>query len=288
MTTPRSLTIFALLFFVAGAAMAQMPRQRANQDGPIDEIFWSPSLIVSSSVANIPKGELDFTIKHVFGVATNGPEDLFGLDAAANIRFGLDFGITDRFSVGFGRSRFDKLYDFRTKLNVLRQTKDGRIPLELAVQGNAGILTLENGFDMADRMSYSASLMLARKFGDKLSLQVAPICSHFNTVFIERDTAGNILEEENDHLAVSIGGTLFLNERVGLVVEYIPVFGARSDGTTDILSVGVDIETGGHVFQLFFTTSQSMTEQHVVARNRDDFINGDIRFGFNVHRVFSF
>ena len=269
-------------------AAAQMPRQRANPGGPVDEVFWAPRIVHLTSVTNLEKNNLDFNIKHSFGVVTNGVEDLFGLDAAANIRFGLDYGITDWLSVGIGRSRFDKLYDGRFKLNAVRQTKDGKIPLEVAFTGNAAILTLKNGYDTMDRLSYMGGVILARKFSERISLQVTPMFTHFNTVTIERDINDQVVEEINDIVALGVAGRVVLTERVALLIEYIPVLGDRNDQTEDAISVSFDIETGGHVFQLFFTSSQSMTEQHVVARNRDDFLGGDIRFGFNVHRVFSF
>ena len=266
---------------------AQMPRQRANPGGPVDEVFWAPEVVHLASVTNLEKNNLDFNIKHTFGVLTNGVEDLFGLDAAANIRFGLDYGITDWLSIGVGRSRFDKLYDGRFKLNALRQKKDGSIPLELAFTGNAAIMTVKNGFEAVDKLSYMGGVILARKFSERISLQVTPMFTHFNTVTIERDINNEVVEEINDIVALGIAGRVVLTERVALLVEYIPVLGDRNDQTEDALSVSFDIETGGHVFQLFFTTSQGMTEQHVISRNRDDFLNGDIRFGFNVHRVFS-
>ena len=280
------LVLLLAIWFTPDAA-AQMPRQRANPTGPVDEVFWAPRVIHLASVSNLEKNNLNFGIKHSFGVVTNGVEDLFGLDAAANIRFGLDYGITDWLSVGMGRSRFDKLYDGRFKLNALRQRKDGSIPLELAFTGNAAILTVKNGYEVMDRLSYMGGVILARKFSDRISLQVTPMFTHFNTVTIERDINNQIVEEINDVIAIGVAGRVVLSQRVALLLEYIPVLGDRNDQTEDAISVGFDIETGGHVFQLFFTTSQSMTEQHVVARNRDDFLSGDIRFGFNVHRVFS-
>ena len=280
--------ILTLVLMPALDLAAQMPRQRANPTGPVDEVFWAPRIVHLTSVSNLEKNNLDFNIKHSFGVVTNGVEDLFGLDAAANIRFGLDYGITDWLSVGIGRSRFDKLYDGRFKVNALRQRKDGSIPLELAFTGNAAILTVKNGYELADRLSYMGGVILARKFSERISLQVTPMFTHFNTVTIERDVNNQIVEEINDIVAIGVAGRVVLSQRVALLLEYIPVLGDRNDQTEDAISVSFDIETGGHVFQLFFTTSQSMTEQHVVARNRDDFLNGDIRFGFNVHRVFSF
>ncbi len=273
--------------FTSQVLYAQMPRERANPGGAVEGIFWAPNLILTPSVYNLPEGNLNVTIMHSFGIATNGVETLFGLDDAANIRFGVDYGITDRLSVGIGRSRFDKLYDLRLKAKVLRQTKDDRIPLAVAVTGDVGVMTLENGFDVADRLNYFASLLLARKFTERISLQIMPMFSHFNTVFIEQGTGGVILEDENNHFAIGLGGRFVLNNRLALLVEYLPVIGERSDGTTDAFSVALNIETGGHVFQLFFTTSQWLTAQHVIARNADSFFDGDFRFGFNVNRVFA-
>lgn len=264
-----------------------MPRERADPGGPVDEVFWAPSVILTSSVTNLPGGNLNVTIMHAFGIATDGVETLFGLDGAANIRFGVDYGVFDRLSVGIGRSRFDKLYDARFKANLLRQTKDGRIPVEVALKGSVGIMTLRNGFDFADRLNYFASLLVARKVTDRLSVQVAPMFSHFNTVFIERGAGGEVVEERNDHIALGLAGRYVLSPRFALLAEYLPVLGARSDGTTDVISLSLDIETGGHVFQLFFTSSSWLTEQHALARNADDFLAGDFRFGFNVNRVFS-
>ena len=278
-------TLSILLFLGAAPLHAQMPRERVDPGGPVEEIFWAPNVVLGSSVYTMPQGNLNVTIMHAFGIVTNGPEDLFGLDGAANIRFGADYGLHDRLSIGVGRSRFDKLYDFRFKAKLLRQMKDDTPPVDVALKGDVGIMTVENGFDIADRLNYFASLMIARKFGERISLQVTPMVSHFNTVFIER-SGGRILEEENTHFALGLAGRFVLSRRLAVQVEYLPVLGARSDGTTNALSVGLDIETGGHVFQLFFTTSQWLTEQHVIARNTEAFFEGDFRFGFNVNRVF--
>ncbi len=283
----RNLTVPALALCLSAGAVAQMPRDRADPGGPVDEVFWAPTVILTSSVTNLPQGNLNVTILHAFGIATDGVETLFGLDGSANIRFGIDYGVFDRLSVGIGRSRFDKLYDARFKANLLRQTKDDRIPVEVALKGDVGITTLANGFAFADRLSYFASLLVARKVTDRLSLQVSPMVSHFNTVFIERGAGDEILEEENDHIAVGLAGRFVLSRRVAILAEYLPVLGNRSDGTADVFSVGLDLETGGHVFQLFFTSSQWLTEQHALACNADDFFAGDFRFGFNVNRVFS-
>lgn len=270
-------SLACLLLFLGNTLHAQIPRERVNPGAPVEAVFWAPNVILASSVYNLPQGNLNVTIMHAFGIVTSGADNLFGLDDAANIRFGVDYGVFDRLSIGVGRSRFDKLYDIRFKANLLRQTSDDRMPIEVALKGDMGIMTQKNGFGFVDRLSYFAALMVARKFSERISLQVTPMYSHFNTVAIE---------EENGHVALGLAGRFVLSRRLALIVEYLPVFGSRSDGTTDALSVGFNIDTGGHVFQLFFTTSQWLTEQHVVARNADNFFAGDFRLGFNVNRVF--
>ena len=270
---------------VAGAS-AQMPRVRAIDKLPAEEIFWAPTIINTASVTNLDRRNLNFTIMHVFGIATNGVTDLFGLDGAANIRFGLDYGVTDWLSVGVGRSRYDKLVDGRFKLNVLKQRRGGS-PLAIAVRASGGIATVKNGLDAVGKMNYLASALIARKIGRRVSLQLTPMYSHFNTVFRSLDANDSIINERNDHVAVSVGARLLITQQVALTAEFTPVIGDRSDGTTDAMAIGVDLETGGHVFQLFLTTSQWLTEQHMIARNFDDAFDGDIRLGFNVNRVFA-
>ncbi len=280
------LLILVLILLVPFDSTAQMERKRANPGAPIDDIFWAPTIIATSSVTNIPSGNLNVTIHHVFGRVSSGVEALWGLDDAANIRFGFDYGVTDWLSLGVGRSRFDKVYDFRFKASVLRQSRDGKMPVSLSIGADAGINTVENGFDLIDRLNYFSTVMVARKFSKRISLQAAPMYAHFNTVVIEYDAEGNRINQENGHLAIGLVAGYVLSQRYALLVEYIPVIGDRSDGTKNSFSVGLDIDTGGHVFQVFFTTSQWMTGQHTIARNTDDFFSGDFRLGFNVNRAF--
>jgi hypothetical protein len=198
----------------------------------------------------------------------------------------MDVGLTDDLSVGVGRSRFDKVYDGRLKWNVVRQSRDGRIPVGLALGVGAGITTLKNGFSLGDRMNYHATVMLARKWNEALSLQIAPVLSHFNVVYRDLDRFGDVVEERNTHVALGLGGRYALTPRVSVAVEYLPVQGSRSDATEDNLSVSLHLDTGGHVFQLFFTSTDWLTLQHAVARNTTRFLDGDFRWGFIVNRVF--
>lgn len=285
--TMSAMLLIAVFSMATGfQASAQMPRERAEPSGPVIETFWAPAVVFLPSAMNLPEGNLNFTIHHVFGIATEGPEDLFGLDAAANIRFGLDYGITDRWSVGAGRSRYDKVFDARTKLALLRQARDDSMPVTLSIAGNVGVTTLENGFEFADRLTYFAAAIIARKVTDDLSVQITPMISHFNAVYKQQAADDSIILERHDHVALGLAARYVLNNYVSVSAEYLPVIGDRSDQTTDTFSAAVNIETGGHVFQLFLTTSQWITPQYTVARNTDAFLDGDFRFGFNVNRVF--
>lgn len=270
-------TLF-LLLLNASIAFGQMTRERVNTGGPVEETFWAPNLIGMSTVQHIGPGNLNVNIMHNFGILTDEPvKDFLGFDDQANVRIGLDFGITDTWSVGVGRTTFDKVYDFRSKLTVLRQTKDNRIPVSLGIKGDIGIKTLEDGSDFSDRLNFFSSLMISRRFVDKISLQVTPMYAHFNTV-----RAG----ERNDHIAIGLGGEYRVSERFALIAEYYPVIGDRSINTQNAFGLGINIETGGHVFQLFIESTRWHTEQYIISRNDLNFFEGDFRFGFNINRLF--
>lgn len=287
--TQRTVPVLLLIvmFVPVTTANAQLERQLADPGGAVDELFWAPSIVTLPTVTNVYPGNLNFTIHHSFGLVSGGVEELFGLDGAANIRFGFDYGVTENLSIGVGRERFDKVYDGRAKWNVFHQTTDGRIPFELAVAGDVGVTTLKNGLSFTDRLNYGAALLIARKVNDAVSIQVSPLVSHFNVVYRDLDRFGNPVERQNTHVAIGIGARWKVRARMALSVEYVPVVGARSDNTSDALSVGVDLNTFGHVFQMFFTSTQWMTMQHSAARNHDQFWDGDFRFGFMVNRVFN-
>lgn len=280
--SPRiySYICFALLFFVIGSdAFAQMERKRVRQDRPVEDIFFAPKVIGFNTVENLDKQTLHSMIMHSFGPVSDGGQEFFGLDSYANIRLSLDYGITDRLSVGIARQRLDKVVDLHYKYNLLQQKQDDSIPVSIAWAGNAGVTTEDYnlGFDFVNRLSYFQQLMIARKFSERFSAQISPVYAHFNTVFDD---------ELNDHMGVSLAGKLKLTDRSYFTFEYTPIFTEKGPEQENPISFGFDIITGGHVFQLFFTTSQGLNESYVLGRNTDDFWAGDIRFGFNVNRVF--
>ena len=249
--------------------------------------FKTNRVINLHSIESTAPGVLDFKISHRFNPINNGFYDLFGLDGA-NIRLGWDYGLTRALTLGFGRSSFEKTYDVYGKLKLLRQSKGKKsMPITASLLSTMAINTLK--WENPDRQNYFSSrlyytwqLIIGRKFSEGFSLQMCPTLVHRNLVATR--------QEKNDVYALACAGRLKLSKRMALTAEYIYLLPNRVAG--DIkpsLSIGVDIETGGHVFQLHFSNSRSMIEKGFVAENTGSWTNGiqGIHFGFNVSRVFT-
>lgn len=273
------ITILSILFQLSMVCMvqAQMERERADVNPAVDA-FWTPTLITQATTEHIPARNLNVTIMHSFGIATsNVIRDFFGFDNVQNVRLGLDVGLTDRWSMGIGRSSQLNVVDIRTKYALLQQDKAGTKPVSISLKGNLGIITQENRRPLEDDLSTFGSVVISRKFNDTFSLMAAPMYAHFNRF----DTAGS-----SDLFSVGLGSSIRLSNRFALTAEYYPVIGDRIEGTKNAFSLGLNIQTGGHVFQLFFTSTEWHLEQYVLANNDNQFWAGDFRFGFNVNRIF--
>lgn len=251
--------------------------------------FKTTRLVTGHSIENTGKGVLDFRVNHRFGAMNAGSSTFFGLDDA-NTRIGFDYGITDWLMVGFGRNSFMKEYDGFTKVKILRQTEGKGMPVTLSYMGAMSIQSLPapilppgQEYHFSNRMYYVNQLLVARKFNKWLSVQLMPTHIHYNLV---PTTA-----EPNDLIAMGIGGRLKLSNRVTLNAEYYyRVPGTEQLGYHNVLSLGVDIETGGHVFQLMLSNSRAMTERSLIGQTPGEWAfnkNGDIHLGFNISRVFT-
>lgn len=251
----------------------------------VNASFKTNRVINLHSLENTAGGVLDVKISHRFGMLNGGAYELFGLDNAT-IRIGADYGITNRLTVGLGRSSYEKTYDGFLKYKLLRQSRGARkMPITVAVLATTAIKSIkwsnparENYF--SSRMYYTYQLILGRKFSDGFSLQLSPTVVHRNLVATSQET--------NDVYALAAATRVKLTKRLAINIEYIHVFPNQlASGYKNSLSVGLDIETGGHVFQLHFTNSTSMIEKGFVTENTGDWTKGGIHFGFNVSRVFT-
>lgn len=245
--------------------------------------FKASRIINGQSVETVGRNNLNFMISHRFDRLNRGFDDFFGLDAATN-RLGLEYGINDRLMVGLGRSSFQKMYDLFTKYKLIRQRSGAaNTPLSVTLFTGYGLRTIKTtpALSGSERSSYTAQILLARKFSEEFSLQLSPTLIHRNNPDILRDT--------RTVFATGIGGRMKLTKRTSLNGEYNYVFPNQIDDTyTNNLSFSFDLETGGHVFQLLFTNSFGMTERQFITETTGKWGNGDIHFGFNISRTFSF
>jgi len=252
--------------------------------------FKATRVINGHSLENVAHGVLDFRIGHRFGFVNGGVNEFFGLDGAT-VRLGLDYGVTDRLMIGIGRSSFQKTLDGLVKYKFLKQCDAGcEMPITLAVVAASSMTTLQQTalpwYDplredfFSHRLGYSFQLIVGRKFSENFSLQLNPGVVHRNLV--------PTVDDPNDVFHISGAARMKLTKRIALNTEYFYVL---PDQLPDIyrnsFSLGFDIETGGHVFQLHFTNSTGMFERGFITETTGDWGNGDIHFGFNISRVFT-
>ena len=251
--------------------------------------FKSSRVINMHSVEKVGPGALEFRISHRFGEIKDGWRELFGIDNAS-VRFGLDYGINDYIMIGIGRSTYQKIYDAYTKVSILRQSTGKRkMPISLLYFGSIGVQSTEWANEDRDnqfkhRISYVHQLIIGRKFSPGFSFQLVPSVVHHNLVTYTADA--------NTIPALGAGTRIKISKRVAINAEYFWRFPVKDnapnlDGFKDSFSIGVDIETGGHVFQLQFTNSRAMVEKGFITETNADWFDGGILFGFNITREFT-
>ncbi len=249
----------------------------------VEATFKGTRILNGHSVETRRKNNLDFLISHRFGKINGGAYELFGLDQS-NVRIGFDYGVMDRFNIGIGRNSFEKTFDGYLKYRLLRQsTGANAMPVSVTLFTSGSIKTLkedlfEDMIGFNDRLAYANQILIAQKINANISLQLMPTYVHFNTIKPDQDN--------NDIYALGAGGRFKLTQRISVNAEYYHQFNRLQQGTTNAIGIGFDIETGGHVFQLHFTNSQSMVEKGFIAEVNNDFFAGDIHFGFNISRTF--
>ncbi|MCX7638222.1 MAG: DUF5777 family beta-barrel protein [Cyclobacteriaceae bacterium] len=266
--------------------LAELDREKNDDPGYIIATFKGSRIINGQSVETRRKGELEFIFSHRFGLINEGAFTLWGLDQSVT-RLGLEYGITDRLGVGIGRTSVDRTFDGYFRYKVLRQSKS--FPFTLTTLGSVYYRTSPRNSEIPvplraeDRLAYAWQLLIARKFNSRLSLQVNPVFVHRNTV--------DQTYENNDDFALGFAGRFKITRSVSVVAEYFKRLNARPNVPPDYLrydaiGFGVDIETGGHVFQLLLTNTLGMFERYTITETYENFWDGDIHFGFNITRTF--
>lgn len=250
----------------------------------VDATFKSTRLINGHTVQTPGEGTLVFLFSHNFGTLNQGAYQFFGLDNA-QIRLALEYAVTDRLEVGLGRSSLDKTIDGFLKYKLIQQTTGMRtVPVSVTLFTSAALATFRytDGYPRSvnDRMAYTYQALIARKFSSDLSLQLMPTLIHRNLVLGEG--------EKNDVYALGGGGRYKITKRFSVNAEYYQLLSKyTADHYRNAVAVGVDIETGGHIFQLHLTNAPGMIEKQFIAETTGNFFKGDIFLGFNVSRNFT-
>lgn len=248
--------------------------------------FKASRVINGQSVELTSKNELSFVIQHRFGKLNEGFYGLFGLDQST-IRFGFEYGVFRWLNIGVGRSSFKKTFDGYIKMKIARQQSGARtFPVTIGLFSSIATSTLK--WDDTDipnyyssRLAYTHQLLIARKFGNAVSVQLSPSYVHRNFV----ETA----EGQNDIYALGFAGRVKLTNRMAINAEYFyQIDGYNKTITYDAVAIGIDLETGGHVFQIMVTNSKGMIDPYFIAETTGNIANGELYLGFNISRVFSF
>lgn len=247
-----------------------------------DATFKGLKIVNFESTKLVAKNQFTFIVAHRFGSIENGFDTFFGLDDAVT-RLNFIYGICDGFNVGVSRSSYQKIYEFSTKYRILRQIENGS-PFTVVGFNELLINTALNKdnlplLEFKHRLTYVAQLLVSRKINTNLSLELAPTFFHENYVAID--------EQDNSQYALGIGGRYKLGKRWSINLDYgCHLNRADNSPYKNPLSIGFDLETGGHVFQMHFTNAQGMNTNTYLGQATGDWGDGDIFFGFNLSRTF--
>jgi hypothetical protein len=250
--------------------------------------FKTTRLVNQQTLETVGRRTLDFRISHRFGPVNSGSYGAWGIDGPANIRLSLEYSPNGRFMFGVGRSSFEKTVDGFVKFKLIRQTTDNKTPLSVTLFASAYYNALKNVFiqnidkfeHSSSRFSYCYEVMIGRKFSRRFSLQVAPYLVHYNLV--------EHLADKNDAYGISGLFRFKFSNRSAITAEYGYALNDYSTQTFyNPLSIGYELETGGHVFQIHFTNSFGIIESQFFPHTDTKWNDMGIRLGFNISRVFT-
>lgn len=260
-----------------------VPEEKHKNNKPVKDMFESGYLIDNQTALIPTEHTLEFIIQHRFGLLNSKDFDLGGLYAPSNIRIGLNFSITKDLLVGIGTTKNNKLQDITYKYALLKQTRSGSIPVSVTYYGNTVIDVRKDVFPATlDRLSFHNELIIARKFSNKVSVQLAPSFSHFNMV----DSTN-----KHDNIGIAFCGRVKVSEAIAINFEYDQNFTAQNKNAVKLqptIGIGIEAATSAHVFQVFISSGQAIINQHNILYNTNDFTKNQFCIGFNMTRLWNY
>jgi hypothetical protein len=262
----------------------------AEDSGPyVTKTFKSTRVINFQTVETSGEKVLDFTISHRFGPINSGSYESYGIDGGASIRLGLDYSPTSRLMFGLGRSSYQKMFDGYAKYRLLRQTKESGMPISLSLFSGVYCIGMKdlakdnNGYDkyqhFDSRLSFVHQIIVARKFGEQFSLEIAPWFVHCNQV--------DVITDLNDMYGVSAAMRFKFSKKFGVTGEYSYRINKYSrNDYYNSMGIGLELQTAGHIFQVLLTNSIGLAESQYLPYTNNRWTNAGIRLGFNIGRSF--
>ena len=273
------LSVFSSVFaFAQEDLLKDIDTIKTNSDTS-QPAFKALQIVTGQSTKLAAKKEWYMVVAHRFGDVSAGFKDFFGLDNAST-KLGVIYGVTDAISLSLSRETNMKTFEGGIKYKLVRQNEN--FPVDIVGYNVMGVNTALDKdtyphLTFSDRLSYLTQSLISRRFSDKFSLQLTPSYVHKN--LYEPST-----EDKNQFLA-GLGGRYKISKRISINAEYFVNFDNHSFYKNP-LSLGMDIETGGHVFQLLFTNSQINSDIGYLTNATGNWGKGHIFFGFNLYRVF--
>jgi len=293
--------IYKILLLAALALPLSVFSQEQVNDTIVKEkperpAFESSFLFDNPTNVLFSKNTLEIQMSHRFGELNDDKNDLAGFYGSANIRIGLTYAIHDRLTVGFGTTKNKNYQDFNWKAALLRQTRSDKIPVSVSYYGNFAIDARSKNqglfVETSDRYSFFNQLIIARRFNPKLSLQVAPSVSHYNTVATTM---------RNDMVAIALGGRYKISSQTSVIADYSqPLTKMKLDNPYPGISLGFEFGTSAHTFQLFATNYWGILPQDNYMFNKKatglegtfgfgkQKKSGQYLIGFNITRNYNF
>jgi len=269
---------FSQLTFSQDDLLSQIDTVNSNDE--VTSTFKALKIVNLESTKLVGKKDLYLVVAHRFGSVKDGIEGFFGLDnAVTQIKF--VYGLTSKVSVAAART--EQAYDFSAKYLITPQKNNG-FPFTIVGFNSIAINNrlkkeLYPKMEFNDKLAYTTQILIARKWNENLSIELAPTYFHEN--FVVNDF------QDNSQFALGFGGRYKVSKRVSINADYAAHLNRTATSIyKNPVSLGVDIDTGGHVFQMHFTNSQGIHEVGFLGNTIGDIGKGDIFFGFNLVRVF--
>lgn len=284
------------MLIVILAGVVSIDLQAQDSIVPVKKLYskntFEGNYIIDNQSVMVPvKGTFEADIQHRFGTVNNAFRDFFGFFNVSNVRLACSYAPAKNFQVGIGLTGDRMQIDINAKYALLKQTKDGSMPISITYFGNAA-MDPRGSYDSTahfnktgDRFSYFNQLIIAKKISDKLSLQISPSWSHFNS-FVDGD--GNMVPGvKNDHFAIAFSGRYKISPKTAINANYdLPL--SHTNSPLPNLSLGLEMRTSGHDFQIFIGNYGFVLPQNNNFYNQNDFTKGQFLIGFNITRLWNF